>query len=1728
MASRFFARALTAISAVVGLGECYAPTDYITWGGDNSRNGYRSNHNLDPAIVASPQFQQLFATALPGNYGGVKEQFYSMPLVFTPGNDPEGQQFLYVSTTQNNVYKIDAVTGQIVASRNLAIPFLTLDLKGTQETCADIDPHVGIIGTGVIDPVTETLYVIVKTYADQSKINEPQGRPAGRHNIHALSLADLSERPNFPVNFENLPARNNAPRLFQGGIHNQRPGLLQQGQNIYAGFGSHCVNYNITGWVIGFDKTSGKIVENFATQGEGVRAKGASIWMSGGGIAADDKGSIFYSTGNGYESQLSTIPVEGRNPPTALEEAVVHMTIQEDGKVKPVDFFMPEEKQILDGNDQDLGTSPFVLLPSEFSCGSVKRIGVVTGKTGWTYWLNMDDLGGYRTNGVDKTEGNRDRVLYKFKHDNSVYSGAGVYPHEGGYVYINPIGFPTTVFKFSCVNNAPTFTKVGESVEANTGRLGPSHGAVTSLNGQPGTGLLWTTDVDNPGPSKFHFKIHEAIPGADGKMKLIKGFQITGIRKFTRPIFGNGRVYIPAGAGMIYGFGAPTKPALNCTGSSNFGATEIGMEAAEQVITCTAKIPVTITNMTVASPDFTITDQLPIPRTLAVDASFRFKAHFKPTSVGNLTSAVRITTQNTDATNSYSITSSVALSGQGQSSGALISLQPKSLVFSPMGVGAEPTSLSLTIANQGKAALTVGSVGYSTSPTGPWDATQSGQFTFSDVPSTIAPETTHLAKVTFSPSQLGNFTLYVNLTTNGGSELVKITASTGTRPKAVIQFEKPDGSGWVTWAPNSTLNFGNVTQNTERRLRLRLSNGGGADAVALEVPISKPPFGTGGLIGAANQADLAEGTRIQGGQFAEAVVVCHAPKTNWNVDAKTERAAWTFNFNDPTMGKVNVPFDCTAVSQQGGPLKADGDGLYRYVACFRDNTPNRQLAQQVLASDKMTTDLCLKACADKGYTFCGTQYHRECWGGPSPPNTKATEVDCNFDCSGDLNQWCGGNGEGAASGNAHMSLFATNTTLPPPPGTPSTNPGVNGYTSIGCWTETTTGGRSLPVANTGDVRTVAACVSSCSAKGYKYAGLQYGGECYCGNAQGQGSVLAAAQDCSMPCRDNATEYCGGPSRNNVYLRNGEALPTTSSALSTATSAAPPVATGAPGIKQTVGAYTYQGCYTENTGEGRALRDKSYYNDLMTLELCAQQCDAYTYFGTQYGRECYCGAQLQGKSAKDDSPSSCQMLCPGDKTSFCGSSSRLSLFMRNASGPNSTTTTAPVSTSSVASSVGTSTTASSLSTSTTASSLSTSAATTPVPPAATDKPAPKQSVGSFKYQGCFTENNGPRALQGKNYFNDLMTLELCAQACGGFKLFGVQYGRECYCDNELRGASAIDKSAQSCSLLCPGDGSTFCGASMRISLYKLDEPAVSSSVALSTSLASTTRAQSSTVMSSPASSVVSSSSTVVSSSTTVASSSSTVVSSSSTVASSSSTVVSSSTTAASSSTTVAASSSTSLSLTTASSSMTSQSTGATTSRVSSSSSASSTPPASSTSTTSSASSTSPASSTSMTSSTSSTASTQSATTSSSSQAATTSSASSTSTSTPSSTSSTASPQGTVVAPLWPGNVNFTYMGCVKEPSAGRLLSRQVLNDAAMTHAKCFEACSSGYDFVGLQYGRECWCSPQSLNWQGNKGATPASNATDSACNVPCAGNKTEMCGGHSLITLFYRDSAKQKS
>lgn len=66
--------------------------------------------------------------------------------------------------------------------------------------------------------------------------------------------------------------------------------------------------------------------------------------------------------------------------------------------------------------------------------------------------------------------------------------------------------------------------------------------------------------------------------------------------------------------------------------------------------------------------------------------------------------------------------------------------------------------------------------------------------------------------------------------------------------------------------------------------------------------------------------------------------------------------------------------------------------------------------------------------------------------------------------------------------------------------------------------------------------TVDMCAKYCFDLGYNLLGVEYGGECYCGNELQAGSVTATASDCNMACAGNASQSCGAGNRLNVYQR----------------------------------------------------------------------------------------------------------------------------------------------------------------------------------------------------------------------------------------------------------------------------------------------------------------------------------------------------------------------------------------------------------------------------------------------------------------------------------------------------------------------------------------------------------------------------------------------------------------
>ncbi|KAL9596717.1 MAG: hypothetical protein Q9219_005628 [cf. Caloplaca sp. 3 TL-2023] len=1650
---------------------------------------------MDPSVVGSAQFGQLWTTKLPGNYRNALEQIYAQPLVYTLD---DGIQYVFIATTQNNVYKINAKTGAIVASRNLHVPFLASEVV----PCTDINPLIGVTATGVIDPTTDTWYLTAKTYEDQT--DQVKGRANGRYYFHAIDVNTLAEKSGFPTSIEGALARNNPNRMFQGGIHHQRPALLLTGQYVYAGFASHCVQYNFTGWIMGFDKSNGNIVERFTTEGgkEPNTTPGGGVWMSGGGLATDNKGSMYFSTGNGYASQLHGVPVPGRQPPTSLEEAAVNMKINDDGSLAVVDFFMPWEKEQLDGADKDLGTTPLELLPPDvFTCANVKRMGVVTGKSGKTYILNLDNLGGYQM-GVNKLDAIPQAPI---QNENSVYAGAGVYPLEGGYIYINVIQYQTHVFKFSCdASGNPAFTKVADSPEKAAYVLGVGHGATTSLDGQAGTGLYWMTDVDG-----YNLRIYNALPQG-GSLQLIKSANIPGVTKFSRPVFGDGRAYVGTVQGLLYAFGSPVNLPLTCTSPNDFGKIAINSTSAVKTIQCQANTYTQIKSIKLNNTaNFQISGLPTLPVDITAGKNISFNAVFQPTAPGPLSVDVVVSTSSGDV--KYSPNTPVSLKGIGTSATGLLAVNPQTVTFN--GVIVDQTNggatESVIFSNLGDGPLSIQGLDYSVisekgayiQPNQTANGVQVGPFTFSNLPTTIAGNTDAIVKINFDPTKTGNFAVYVRVRSDGGTKIFDVFGTASSNPSALLEFQAADGSGrWIPYTYNNPpFTFGDVFEQTTKSLKMRLTNNGSSDAGSLSVTVSKPPFGVPGIVGAQNGADLGEGTNLAAGESATAVLFCSVPKSQVNVDSYKGSAIWTMNTGDPNFGKQNIQFSCNAVSEQVGPLASNGSAVYRYTGCYKENNPGRQLKVQIYGNDPaMTNDKCITACAGQGYALAATEYTNECWCGRTTPRTLGNETDCNYVCTGNATQTCGGNGY--FHDHSYLSLFSNGKALPPLPDVPpSITKSYGAYNYSGCYTEGV-GGRALGAKQTAsDDMTVAYCGSFCT--GYQYFGIEYSSECFCGNSLGSGATLKGDGDCGMTCSGNSTQYCGGSQRLTIYNSNGtiaasSSAPGTATPTASASSSSTP--TGAPVAVPSAAGFASQGCYTEATS-GRALGDLFTAYNGMTIEKCAAFCSSYTYMAVEYMSECYCGNTI-GAGAVPATDNGCSMACSGNSSQLCGGSFRLNFYKQNKATITSTTSAAS-------------------STSTTK--TSTSATST------TSGPAVVQTAGSYAYQGCYSEGTNERALAGTFVVNSSVTVELCAAFCKGYTYFGVEYSSECYCGNTI-GSGAAPVTDGGCSMTCAGNPSEFCGGPNRLNFYKSSVSATSSTSKTSstTSTSSSAAATSTgpvTVQTIPgygylgcysevqggralvdlqnpiAASKVSieacgaacsqytyfgveysgecyCGNTIQTGSNLVAGTDPSITQCNMVcnanknqycggpnrlnmykkgLSSTSSTIGTSGTTTKTSST--VSNTATSTSTSSKASTTTSSQTTSTTSKITSS---------------------------------------QSSTTS--------------KTSTATTSSQTSGP--TIV----PGNSDYTYTGCYTEATSGRALQNLVAANNSMTVEICLSACSK-YKYVGIEYGRECWCGD-------TLASTSVKASAESQCNMKCPGDSSEICGAGNRLTLYTRNAA----
>ena len=191
---------------------------------------------------------------------------------------------------------------------------------------------------------------------------------------------------------------------------------------------------------------------------------------------------------------------------------------------------------------------------------------------------------------------------------------------------------------------------------------------------------------------------------------------------------------------------------------------------------------------------------------------------------------------------------------------------------------------------------------------------------------------------------------------------------------------------------------------------------------------------------------------------------------------------------------------------------------------------------------------------------------------------------------------------------------------------------------LGCYTDNTNGQRALNADSYGSPNnmTVGNCASFC--KRYPIFGLEYGQECWCGDRLGPFSQQVSNAQCSFACSGDATQRCGAGDRLDVYV-NGAYKPRL-----------PDVdIPGAP----------YIGCFVD-PGNPRALPNKVVSSGDMTARGCKGVCEGegYRYFGTEWGRECWCGNVRPSIPAPE---SECSFGCAGDDDETCGAGLRLTVY-----------------------------------------------------------------------------------------------------------------------------------------------------------------------------------------------------------------------------------------------------------------------------------------------------------------------------------------------------------------------------------------------------------------------------------------------------------------------------------
>lgn len=278
-----------------------------------------------------PDGTQPIEPVLAWQAGDLGAPMWSQPLVL--GNR------VYVATVGDVAYALEASTGAVAWEKSLGTPVPAEDLP-----CGDVKPTVGVVGTPVIDPATQTIYMVADTLNGKGEIE---------HVLKGLSLSSGAEVLSRDVD----PPGADPKALLQ------RTALNLDDGNVVFGYGGNdgdCSDYQ--GTVVAAPEDGGQPLF-WQYKPAPPSSSGGAVWAPAG-PSVDAAGNVYATTGN-------PDPPAGE-PATTFDDSdsVVKLNLATDfvadpatEPASPLGWFEPPNWEEESNHDLDLSSAAPELLP---------------------------------------------------------------------------------------------------------------------------------------------------------------------------------------------------------------------------------------------------------------------------------------------------------------------------------------------------------------------------------------------------------------------------------------------------------------------------------------------------------------------------------------------------------------------------------------------------------------------------------------------------------------------------------------------------------------------------------------------------------------------------------------------------------------------------------------------------------------------------------------------------------------------------------------------------------------------------------------------------------------------------------------------------------------------------------------------------------------------------------------------------------------------------------------------------------------------------------------------------------------------------------------------------------------------------------------------------------------------------------------------------------------------